>query len=957
MAAVGMPEAGSVVAGFRIEELVARGGMGVVYRATQLSLERVVALKVVAPELAGEAGARERLLREARLAASLDHPHVLPVYEVADAEGMVVLAMRWVEGRTLAQLLAGEGPLGPERATRIVAQLAEALAAAHAIGLTHRDVKPANVLITGETGREHAYLADFGLARRAAASAAVTREAGFLGTVGYAAPEQIRGDTVGPAADLYALGCVLFECLTGREPFAAEDELAVLWAHLHEPPPLPSEHDAALAAFDHVIRTAMAKTPGERVASALQFHERILAIEPSSELRERHRLIPNEDPPLVLEALPASARTNLPSPASSFVGREHELAQILGTIEQGARLLTLTGPGGSGKTRLAIKAAATLVPAYEAGVFWVGLAALRDPALVSETIAQTLGAKGGLAEYIGEQKLLLLIDNLEHVIDAAPALSLLLSFCPNLTLLCTSRELLRVQGEVEYPVPSLAEPEAVSLFCDRSQLKPTEEIAALCVRLDNLPLAVELAAARTKAITPGQILGRLSHRLDLLKGGRDADPRHQTLRATIEWSHELLDRGERDVFAKLSVFAGSFDVEAAETICEADLDALQSLIEKSLVRRDPATGRLWMLETIRQYAHERLPASASVEELHRRHAEWFLEQAQQVWERSAQPEHEALVASLALDHYNVLSAMQWAVDSGDADLALRFGESLWEFWLIRGHVSEGVRLLARALELADDPPSRPLAWSLFGLGDLRRVQGEPMLAYELHQQALHVFRDLDDREGEASALMDSGSDLVAAGDRHGAERLHRAAIDIARTAGNDRLLAYALNSYGFALAHDAGRREEAVDAITGAIELLARIGDRWGAALSTGSLATVHLYAGQLDEAAALFCEELVGGQSLQSLLPILEALHGLAAIAARRGDDKRAARLLGIAHDIAERNGIDEETVLGRSPDREATMPSLMRETYQEFSREGLTSLDEAIAYALADAAKHDAS
>ncbi|MGH3136204.1 MAG: ATP-binding protein, partial [Gaiellaceae bacterium] len=255
------------------------------------------------------------------------------------------------------------------------------------------------------------------------------------------------------------------------------------------------------------------------------------------------------------------SNTNLPRPASSFVGREDELAEVLERIEAGTRLLTLTGPGGTGKTRLALEAAATLVPAYTAGVFWVGLASLRDPALVSETIAQTLGAKDGLAEHIAERELLLLIDNLEQVIEAAPELSALLAACPNLALLVTSRELLRVSGEVEYAVPPLAEPEAVSLFCARSGLSPTEEISELCARLDSLPLAVELAAARTKALSPSQILERLSSRLDLLKGGRDADPRQQTLRATIEWSYELLTPEEQNLFARLSVFAGGCTLE------------------------------------------------------------------------------------------------------------------------------------------------------------------------------------------------------------------------------------------------------------------------------------------------------------------------------------------------------------------------------------------------------------
>ena len=234
------------------------------------------------------------------------------------------------------------------------------------------------------------------------------------------------------------------------------------------------------------------------------------------------------------------SNTNLPTPASSFVGRDDELLEVLSRVEDGARLVTLTGPGGTGKTRLAIEAASTLVPEYKAGVFWVALASLRDPALVTETIAQTLGAQDGLAEHIAEREILLLLDNLEQVIECAPELSQLLSACPNLTLLVTSRELLRIQGEVEYAVPPLAEPEAVSLFCERAQLEPSETIAgalstpglaAACGRVGRCsyerPYTRADPGAPLAAARPAQ-------------GRPRRDPRQQTLRATIEWSYELL---------------------------------------------------------------------------------------------------------------------------------------------------------------------------------------------------------------------------------------------------------------------------------------------------------------------------------------------------------------------------------------------------------------------------------
>jgi predicted ATPase len=457
------------------------------------------------------------------------------------------------------------------------------------------------------------------------------------------------------------------------------------------------------------------------------------------------------------------SNTNLPRPASSFVGRDKEVEEVTSLLQDGARLLTLTGPGGSGKTRLALEAAATLVPEFKAGVFWVGLAPLRDPALVAETIGQTLGAKDGLAEHIGERELLLLLDNLEQVIEAAPELASLLQRCPNLTLLITSRELLRVQGEVDYPVPPLAAPEAVSLFCERSQTEPSEEIAELCARLDSLPLAVELAAARAKALSPAQILARLAGRLDLLRGGRDADPRQETLRATIEWSYDLLSEEEQALFHRLAVFSGGSTLEAAEEVTGADLDTLQSLVGKSLVRF--SNERYWMLETIREYATERLEDSGEAEEQRRRHAEHFRalaveaepfvrlaalrghEGAPGAWLDRLEPELDNLRATL--DHLETV---------GRTRDALATAAALHDFWFDNEHYEEGLHRFRHLLEL-DPEPTLSRGKALAGACDFALVTGDPALAASVAEEALAIFRALDDHVGIAEALWGLGASL------------------------------------------------------------------------------------------------------------------------------------------------------------------------------------------------------
>jgi predicted ATPase len=329
----------------------------------------------------------------------------------------------------------------------------------------------------------------------------------------------------------------------------------------------------------------------------------------------------------VFPPLKSLYRTNLPVPATPFLGREHELAEVCELLED-TRLLTLTGPGGTGKTRLGLQAAAEVADRYVDGIFWVPLGPLRNPELVLATAGQALGAKDGLAEHLADKSLLLLFDNFEHVVEAAAELSELLACCPNVHLLVTSREVLRVPGEQAYPVPPLEPEDGTRLFLARARAMLPSFVASdavpdLCARLENLPLALELAAARVRVLSPEQLVDRLSQRLDLLKAGRGVDPRQQTLRATIEWSNELLIEDEQRLFARLSVFAGGCTLESAEGVCDADLDTLESLVDKSLVRVREG-DRFWMLETIREYAVERLEESGEAEMLQRRHAEHFL---------------------------------------------------------------------------------------------------------------------------------------------------------------------------------------------------------------------------------------------------------------------------------------------------------------------------------------------
>ncbi len=607
------------------------------------------------------------------------------------------------------------------------------------------------------------------------------------------------------------------------------------------------------------------------------------------------------------------SNTNLPRPASSFVGREREVAEVAALLRDGARLVTLTGPGGSGKTRLAIEAASELVPEFGNGVFWVGLAPLREASLVMDTIAQTLGAKDGLAEHIGERELLLLLDNLEQVIDAAPGLASLVEACPNLALLATSRELLRVRGEIEYPVQPLAEPEAVELFRARSRLPDDDSVAELCRRLDNLPLALELAAARTSVLSPAQIVDRLAQRLDLLKGGRDADRRQQTLRATIEWSYDLLDEPDKRLFARLAVFAGGCTLEAAEQVVDADVDSLQSLADKNLLRHGGA--RFWMLETIREFASERLGHS-DAEPLRRRHAEHFLALA-------AGAEPHILAEGVAADWHgsgrwldrleveldNLRAALDWFHACGEAQHELELAGALTGFWCAKDHMQEGRRRLEAALA-ADHRPTASRAKALAGAAVIARYTGDPATTQARAEKARALSEDLGDtwRVAYATFWLASGvadlrefarakqlfaesgrrfrevgdtywalfaTRMVAwmldeLGDRKGASKLHEANLERIRGSGYRGLEATtvgALASY----AAEEGRVEDALALSAETLRLSLELGDRSGVAHQLCRCAAALAAAGRVETATQLLaCSEALHEELGTTMLPHL---------------------------------------------------------------------------------------
>jgi predicted ATPase len=589
------------------------------------------------------------------------------------------------------------------------------------------------------------------------------------------------------------------------------------------------------------------------------------------------------------------SNTNLPRPASSFVGRGAEVAGVVALVREGARLVTLTGPGGSGKTRLGIEAAAELVPEFRAGVFWVGLATLRDPALVLETIGQILGAKDEPAVHIGEREMLLLLDNLEQVVAAAPELASLVEACPNLVVLVTSRELLRVRGEVEYQVLPLAETDAVELFSARARVEPDASVEELCRRLDNMPLALELAAARATVLSIEQIQERLAQRLDLFKGGRDADPRQQTLRATIEWSYELLTPEERQLFERLSLFAGGCTLEAAEAVADADLDTLQSLVDKSLVRR---TGeRFWMLETIREYAGERLARTDDERRLRFRVAEHFTRFGEARRARVRQGDLAA-TGELAAEIDNFRALLQWAETTNEPDVLCSAVASLWFLWISRGQLVEGERWARLAIARAEGLAVEVRIETVLVASELLTSVGARAEAAGLKESIIAVMRDLGGHARLAAALSDLSYLVAEEGDFPRARALAHEALEVRRDEsspcdGTPAGLAHGLS--GCAIVEFMSGDFEAARAIhEETIALYLEANELADAAASDMMVGQCARRLGDLDEARRRFASALPVVVEHDQVIVLTELLQEVGALLVVEGKSDEAATLFG---------------------------------------------------------------
>ncbi len=778
-----------------------------------------------------------------------------------------------------------------------------------------------------------------------------------------------------------------------------------------------------------MLATALELAPADRGALA------------ASVLRSRHRPAPEQ--PAGADGPPAGL-TAPPIPPTSLLGRGAPVAAATALLEQDeVRLLTLTGPGGVGKTRLALEVAGAARDAYPDGLAFIALAALADPALVPAAVARAVGLRESserplrehLIAHLHKKRLLLLFDNFEHVAAATPLLADLLAACPGLTLLITSRAPLRLRGEYEFPVPPLPLPDpaatpdlatlcasaAVALFVERARaagalfaLSPANvvAVAAICRRLDGLPLAIELAGARARLLPPPALLARLNRSLDVLGGGsRDLPERHQTMRAAIDWSYTLLPVGEQALFRQLAVFAGGAALEEVEAICRTlgddpgvdALDGLGALLDKSLIwQQDDADGepRVGMLQTIRAYGLDRLATSGEEGRTRQAHAAFYRALADQAEREVVGPAQEAWLRRLEAEHDNLRQALDWTLTHEGIEAGARMALALLRFWWVRGHVGEGrawfEKILApghpwggpaassvRARALCEagwlaylrQEYERAAALSLESLALYRDIgepwgiaraldtlaqiagdRGNDARAIALYEESLALRRTLSDRRDVGASLCNLGNALLRAGDVARAEPLHAESLAIFRVLGDTKGVSTVLNIQG-SVANGRGEYARAAVLYEEALALARDIGDTWATAAGFFNLAEVARELGDDEGAAALHRQALLLSDELGDTILVVACLDGLAGDAAMRGHAARAARLLGAAAARREEIGMalsgleratHDRTVVAARTALEASATARETTFEQEYAAGRRMSATEAIAYAL---------
>jgi len=983
-----IPLVGRTLGHYRVESLLGVGGMGEVYLARDPRLDRAVALKILPSDLTVDADRLQRFLREAKAASALNHPNVATIHDVGNSGGLNFIVMEYVEGHTLAAVIA-ERPLTSAEILDIGIQVTDALEAAHAKGITHRDIKPANLMVTP---RGQAKVLDFGIATTARgegsprtdemSTGAQTAVGLVIGSVPYMSPEQVLGHDVDHRSDLFSLGVTLYELATGRHPFAGATATETMDRILHaQPEPIALLNDAVPSQLERITLKCLEKNIDQRYQSARE----LLADLRRLQQRDADRTSLLQDD---------LQHHNLPAQLTSFVGRRKEIDEIRRLLAT-TRLLTLTGAGGCGKTRLALQVASELVDRFTDGVWVVDLSPLSEQGLIPQTVAATLGVRetpgrshrDALAEFLRPRHVLLVLDNCEHLIaECAQTVEPLLRAATKLHVLATSREGFGIAGEVVSRVPSLSLPaaselpasealleyDAIRLFVERAgavdaafTVKATNAVtvAEICHRLDGIPLALELAAARLNVLSVDQISRRLSDRFRLLTGGsRTAVARQRTLEATIDWSYDLLSETERVLLCRLSVFPGGFTLEAAEDVCAGDgidkdimVDLLSHLVDKSLIIADAeAAGerRYRFLETVRQYGRERLVRSGDAERVRDRHLSFFIELVRRAEPELQQADQVAWLNRLQREHDNVRSALDWCLANPErGDTGLELAAALTWFWIKRGYFAEGRQWLERALA-ATESSERLRAKALNSISCMAVFQADYPTTLARADESIALGRKAGDLRTTAHSLFLQGVVAVQRAEREQIATL-AAESQTAAVASEDLWIqAHPLELLGFVAVID-GHYDRGAQVFRDALELFRRSGDIWGVSRMLTNVGQVSVLQGNFAGARALAAEGIALSQELGDRREVALYLEIVAAAEAGQGDVARAARLWGASDRLLESVGspLQPENAMLRDRYFDSAKESLGENPFQAALSEGRAmSLKEAIQYALED-------
>ncbi|MEV3964516.1 protein kinase [Nocardia sp. NPDC050193] len=984
--------------GLEATEEIGRGGSGIVYRCVQPLLDRVVAVKVLTFELNGD---RERFLREQQAMGRLTgHPNIVEVLEVGETgSGRLYLVMPFHPQGSLEARIHRDGPLQLDELLRLGVKLAGALETAHRAAILHRDVKPRNILLTdyGEPA-----LTDFGIAHLAEGLCTAT------GTVtaapAFTAPEVLGGTPSTRASDVYSLAATLFCASTGHTAFerrSGEQVMAQFVRITTEPVPDLRGHriPADLAA---VIETAMSRDSEQR-PTAETLGEQLRHIQAAHGFTVDHMALrgePGEQPGPMAATAPAAApgpnrggtglRTaagNLPQELTSFVDRRSQLAEIKNLLSQ-SPLVTLAGIGGVGKSRLSLRAAHTLQRSYADGVWLVELAELRDPLLLVDVVTTTFGlrpagrpALEALVEHLSGREVLLVVDNCEHMLDAvAELVEILLQSAPRLKILTTSREPLGIGGEVVVLVPPLSfdEPtgpgttgnEAVMLFTERAvavvpdfHLDETNQrtVAAICARLDGLPLAIELAAARLRTLSTDQISERLSDRFAVLtRGSRSAPTRQQTLRWCIDWSYELCTATEQQLWRRISVFAGTFDLITAEDVCgtgltdQGFLDAFSGLLDKSILVREQSGADLSfrMLETVQAYGVQKLAESGEQAQLDQRHRSWYdrlVSRAEADWVSARQLQWITL---LERELPNLRKSMEHSVSEGDAG-GLHTAAHLFSFWFSTGRINEGRRWCARLLDAVSEAPAADRAavlnTAIVFAGQMSDLGTATERVAELEILAEHTA---DPSIGALLAYA-SGCTALHSGESDLACIRLNDAVDAFSARGNVLFELRALVVLGWALVL-RGHLPSGIDCLERTLTLADAHDEAEIRALALRPLALALWRHGNSGRAMRLLKEALATSRRLVDPLVAVIALEILAWISIEHNQAQRTAVLLGAADGLGHSIGtsiVFPDMAAFHTDCARRTQDSLGKRRFESAHRKGSAmTLESAVDFALGE-------